>query len=65
MDPLDAAADHVRGAPGGRYPLRRRSRTTISGASAGGTPTLFIDGVVHRGAYDPESLREALRSSSS
>jgi protein-disulfide isomerase len=25
-----------------------------------GTPTLFIDGVVHRGGYDPETLLAAL-----
>jgi glutaredoxin len=25
-----------------------------------GTPTLFIDGVLHRGAYDAPSLLEAL-----
>jgi hypothetical protein len=24
-----------------------------------GTPTLFIDGVVHRGGYDPPTLRAA------
>jgi protein-disulfide isomerase len=25
-----------------------------------GTPTLFIDGVVHRGAYDTETLLQAV-----
>jgi hypothetical protein len=25
-----------------------------------GTPTLFIDGVVHRGGYDPPTLLAAL-----
>jgi len=25
-----------------------------------GTPTLFIDGVVHRGGYDADSLLQAL-----
>jgi protein-disulfide isomerase len=25
-----------------------------------GTPTLFVDGVVHRGAYDVAALLEAL-----
>jgi hypothetical protein len=28
--------------------------------SVRGTPTLFIDSVVHRGAYDPATLLEAL-----
>jgi protein-disulfide isomerase len=28
-----------------------------------GTPTLFIDGVVHRGAYDVATLLEALARS--
>jgi protein-disulfide isomerase len=34
-----------------------------SGTASGqvrGTPTLFIDGVVHRGAYDASALIEAL-----
>jgi glutaredoxin len=25
-----------------------------------GTPTLFIDGIVHRGGYDPSALLAAL-----
>jgi protein-disulfide isomerase len=28
-----------------------------------GTPTLFIDGVVHRGGYDPPTLLAALATS--
>ncbi|HEV8275425.1 MAG TPA: hypothetical protein VGQ26_06980 [Streptosporangiaceae bacterium] len=34
-----------------------------SGLASGqvlGTPTLFIDGVVHRGGYDPPTLLAAL-----
>jgi len=34
-----------------------------SGLASGqvlGTPTLFIDGVVHRGGYDPPALLAAL-----
>jgi protein-disulfide isomerase len=43
--------------------LARISRDVDSGLATGevqGTPTLFIDGVVHRGAYDTASLMEAL-----
>jgi protein-disulfide isomerase len=43
--------------------LARVSRDIESGLASGevlGTPTLFIDGVVHRGPYDSPSLVEAL-----
>ena len=43
--------------------LRRVSRDVESGKASGdvhGTPTLFIDGVVHLGGYDPETLLAAL-----
>ena len=43
--------------------LRRVRRDVESGMASGqvrGTPTLFIDGVVHRGAYDAAALLEAL-----
>lgn len=43
--------------------LRRIRRDVDSGVASGevrGTPTLFIDGVVHRGGYDQASLLEAL-----
>jgi len=43
--------------------LARVQRDRASGEATGhvnGTPTLFIDGVVHRGGFDPASLREAL-----
>jgi protein-disulfide isomerase len=43
--------------------MRRVGRDVESGLASGqvtGTPTLFIDGVVHRGAYDAVSLLEAL-----
>ncbi len=42
---------------------RRIRRDVESGLASGevrGTPTLFIDGVVHRGGYDAASLLEAL-----
>ena len=43
--------------------LGRVARDVESGEASGevqGTPTLFIDGVVYRGAYDAASLSEAL-----
>jgi protein-disulfide isomerase len=43
--------------------LARIRRDVDSGLATGevqGTPTLFVDGVVHRGAYDTASLMEAL-----
>jgi protein-disulfide isomerase len=42
---------------------RRVARDVASGIASGevrGTPTLFIDGVVHRGSYDAAALLEAL-----
>jgi len=47
----------------GRGTLARVGRDLASGRASGevnGTPTLFVDGVVHRGAYDVESLLAAL-----
>jgi protein-disulfide isomerase len=44
----------------------RIQRDVGSGLALGqvlGTPTLFIDGVVHRGGYDPPSLLAALATS--
>jgi protein-disulfide isomerase len=43
--------------------MRRIGRDVESGLASGevrGTPTLFIDGVAHRGGYDAASLLEAL-----
>jgi protein-disulfide isomerase len=51
-------ADRVRGAV-----LERVARDVESGVASGevrGTPTLFIDGVVHRAGYDAATLFEAL-----
>jgi protein-disulfide isomerase len=45
--------------------LARVCRDLGSGEASGevlGTPTLFIDGVVHRGGYDTAALMEALAS---
>jgi protein-disulfide isomerase len=40
--------------------IRRDVDSAIASGEVRGTPTLFIDGAVHRGAYDAESLLEAL-----
>lgn len=43
--------------------LRRIGRDVESGLASGevrGTPTLFIDGIVHLGGYDAATLMEAL-----
>jgi protein-disulfide isomerase len=48
---------------GGTAVLARIRRDAESGLATGevlGTPTLFIDGVVHRGGYDADTLLEAL-----
>jgi protein-disulfide isomerase len=58
---LDAARfDRDRSSPA---VLRRVQRDVESGLASGavhGTPTLFIDGLVHRGGYDPATLLEVL-----
>jgi len=58
---LDAAAfDRDRA---GTAVADRIRRDTSSGLATGqvlGTPTLFIDGIVHRGGYDPPALLAAL-----
>ena len=46
--------------------LERIQRDVDSGLASGqvlGTPTLFIDGVVHRRGYDPPALLAALAAS--
>ena len=48
---------------GGDGVLERVIRDFRSGVESGevtGTPTLFIDGEVHRGAYDLDTLRTAM-----
>jgi protein-disulfide isomerase len=45
--------------------VERIRRDVDSGRASGqvlGTPTLFIDGAVHRGGYDPPALLAALAS---
>ena len=40
--------------------IARDVDSAVASGEVRGTPTLFIDGVVHRGAYDAPSLLEAL-----
>jgi protein-disulfide isomerase len=73
LAPLDEKVDHVRGSPAGRLiieygdyecPYSRQAFHAIEQVEQRlrvlGTPTLFIDGVVHRGGYDPPTLLAAL-----
>ena len=60
---LDTAAfdaDRQSGAVQAR--IRRDVESGIDSGQVRGTPTLFIDGVLHQGGYDPASLLEALRA---
>jgi protein-disulfide isomerase len=60
---LDVSAFDVDRA--GAAVLRRVGRDVEGGIASGeiqGTPTLFIDGVVHRGGYDAAALLKALSS---
>ena len=40
--------------------IRRDVESGMASGEVHGTPTLFIDGVVHRGSYDAGGLIEAL-----
>jgi protein-disulfide isomerase len=42
--------------------IRRDVRSGEATGEVHGTPTLFIDGLVHRGAYDADALLQAVRS---
>jgi protein-disulfide isomerase len=58
LDPMRFDSDRT-----GAGVLARVRRDVDSGVASGevqGTPTLFIDGVVHRGPYDAASLLDAL-----
>jgi protein-disulfide isomerase len=58
---LDAAAfdrDRTSSTVAGR--IRRDVDSGLASGQVLGTPTLFIDGVVHRGGYDPPTLLAAL-----
>ena len=54
---FDARPDRRRGA---RARPPGRARAASRSGEVRGTPTLFIDGVVHRGGYDAATLLEAL-----
>jgi len=63
---LDVARfDRDRAGAGVLERVRRDFNSGIASGQVLGTPTLFIDGVVHRGGYDAETLRETLEASSS
>jgi protein-disulfide isomerase len=58
---LDVARfDHDRFAPDVRARIRRDVESGIASGEVRGTPTLFIDGVVHLGRYAAASLMDAL-----
>ena len=58
---LDMAAfDRDRAGPAVADRIRRDIDSGLASGQVLGTPTLFIDGVVHRGAYDPSALLAAL-----
>jgi protein-disulfide isomerase len=62
-DELELDVDRFDADLGGPTALARVRRDVDSGLTSGevrGTPTLFIDGAVHLGAYDQASLLEAL-----
>jgi protein-disulfide isomerase len=58
---LDAARfDRDRAGPEVRARVERDIASGLASGEVLGTPTLFVDGVVHRGSYDAETLLEAL-----
>jgi protein-disulfide isomerase len=58
---LDVARfDRDRAGSGVRDRIRRDVESGLASGEVRGTPTLFIDGVVHLGSYDAETLTEAL-----
>ena len=60
LEPLDDAVDHVRGPTAGRLIIEYGDYECPYSREVRGTPTLFIDSVVHRGGYDAATLMEAL-----
>jgi len=63
LEPLDedvALFDGDRTGAGARGRVRRDVESGIASGEVRGYPTLFIDGVVHLGAYDAATLLEAL-----
>jgi len=58
---LDVAAfDRDRASTAVADRIRRDAGSGLASGQVLGTPTLFIDGVVHRGGYDPPALLAAL-----
>jgi Na+:H+ antiporter, NhaA family len=58
---LDLAAfDRARAGAAVRDRVRRDVESGIASGEVLGTPTLFVDGTVHRGPYDAASLLEVL-----
>ena len=58
---LDVAAfDHDRASTAMAERIRRDVDSGLASHQVLGTPTLFIDGIVHRGGYDPPALLAAL-----
>ena len=58
---LDVAAfDRDRASTAAADRIRRDVDSGLASGQVLGTPTLFIDGVVHRGGYDPPALLAAL-----
>ena len=58
---LDVAAfDHDRSSSAVADRIRRDVDSGLASGQVLGTPTLFIDGVVHRGGYDPPTVLAAL-----
>jgi protein-disulfide isomerase len=58
---LDVAAfDRDRASNAVADRIRRDVEGGLASGPVVGTPTLFIDGVVHRGGYDPPALLAAL-----
>jgi protein-disulfide isomerase len=61
---LDVAAfDRDRGSAAVRKRIQRDIDSGLASGQVLGTPTLFIDGIVHRGGYDPPTLLAALTAS--
>ena len=58
---LDVAAfDRGKASPAVLARIRRDVDGGLASGQVRGTPTLFIDGVLHRGGYDPPTLLAAL-----
>jgi len=58
---LDVAAfDRDRASTAAAERIRRDVDSGLASRQVLGTPTLFIDGIVHRGGYDPPTLLAAL-----